>query len=97
MENKDFYINIDGKPVKVTEEVYHEYYRGIRKERYMMEDIKKARAVISPDAQDLVRELYYLGKTEREAASALHMAKTTLRRKHAKALQKLRKVLGEYF
>lgn len=146
MKNKEFYISIEGKPVKVTEEVYHEYYHGLRKERYMMEDLKKGRTVISPDTGDvvfipgredslerlqetgrvfplpgepmeeqvvrsalleravgslapeeqaLVRELYYLGRTEREAASALHMAKTTFRRRHEQVLLKLRKLLGE--
>ncbi|MCM1305679.1 MAG: sigma-70 family RNA polymerase sigma factor [Butyrivibrio sp.] len=148
MENKVFYINIDGKSVKVTEEVYLEYYRGRRKERYMMEDLKKGRTMISPvtnevvfipgredslerlqeagmvfpapgepmeeqtvrlvllgqalgglmpEEQALVREIYYLGKTEREAAGALHMAKTTLRRRHEQVLSKLRRLLGENF
>lgn len=147
-ENKDFYISIDGKAVRVTEEVYNEYCRGRRKERYMMQGLKKERTVISPDTkemvhvpgredslerlqeagvvfavsgepmeeravrsvllaqavgsltaeeQELVRELYHLGKTEREAASALHMAKTTLRRRHERLLIKLRKLLGEIF
>ncbi|MCM1304836.1 MAG: sigma-70 family RNA polymerase sigma factor [Lachnospiraceae bacterium] len=147
-ENKDFYISVDGKAVRVTEEVYHAYYHGIRKERYMMEDLKRGRTVVSPDTGDkvfvpgredslerlqdtgrvfplsgepmeeqavrsamlewaigslapeeqaLIREVYYLGKTEREAAGALHMAKTTFRRKSGQALSKLRKLLGEVF
>lgn len=148
MEKKEFYINVNGKSVKVTEEVYYEYYHGRRKERYMMEDLKKGRLVISPDTRaevflpsredslerlqetgvmftvpgepmeeqivrsailaqalgsltpeerNLVKELYYLGKTEREAASTLHMAKTTLRRRHAQILLKLRKIMEGYF
>lgn len=132
----------------MTEEVYLEYYRGRRKERYMMEDLKKGKTVILPDTnevvfipgredslerlqeagmvfpvpgepmeeqtirsallervmgslmpeeQALVRELYYLGRTEREAAGVLHMAKTTLRRRHEQVLLKLRRILGEIF
>ncbi|MCM1221305.1 MAG: sigma-70 family RNA polymerase sigma factor [Lachnospiraceae bacterium] len=144
MGDQEFYIRIEEKLVPVTEEVYYEYYRGIRRERYMMEDLKKGRTVVSPDTggtvfipgreeslerlqekgtvfaapgesmeervvrsvllaqaleglsseeQDLVRELYYLGKTEREAAGALHMTKTTLRYKHEQLILKLRNLL----
>ncbi|MCX4298977.1 MAG: hypothetical protein OSJ73_18435 [Lachnospiraceae bacterium] len=41
MDQKDFYLYIDGKPVKVTEEVYHAYYHAEDKERYFMGKLKK--------------------------------------------------------
>lgn len=137
MEEKEFYLYIEGKPVRVSREVYREYYRGERKERYFMQDLKRGRTVVDPEKQtvmfvpgredsygrlleaggefalpgesleeqalmslaseerDVVRELYCLGKTEREACAALHMAKTTLHRRRNQALDKLRKLLEE--
>lgn len=52
---------------------------------------------LSPEERALIRELYYLGRTEREAAVVLHMAKTTLRRRRDQALAKLRRLLGDIF
>lgn len=46
MKKKDYFINIEGKAVKVSEEVYREYYKGERKERYIMKDLKTERVVI---------------------------------------------------
>lgn len=51
MSEKDFYLYIDGKPVKVSKEVYREYYRGERKERYFMEDLKTEKMVVDSEAQ----------------------------------------------
>lgn len=48
MDQKDFYLYIDGKPVKVTEEVYHAYYHAEDKERYFMGKLKKRRTVVDP-------------------------------------------------
>lgn len=144
MEGNEFYLYIEGEPVKVSREVYQEYYRGERKERYFMQDLKRGRTVIdsekqtvefvpgredsyerlleaggefvspgepleeqmvysvlleqalgnlSSEEQDVLRELYCLGRTEREAGAALHIAKTTLRRRRDRALEKLRKLL----
>lgn len=148
MEENEFYLYIEGKPVRVSREVYQEYYRGERKERYFMQDLKRGRTVVDPEKQtvafipgredsyerlleaggefaspgesfeermlrsvlleqalmrltseeqDVVRELYCLGRTEREACAALHMAKTTLHRRRNQALDKLRKLLEENF
>lgn len=148
MEENRFYLYIDGKPVKVSREVYQEYYRGERKERYFMQDLKRGKTAIDsvkqivefvpgredsyerllesgsdfaspgdsleehmvrsvlleqalgsllPEEQDVLKELYFLGKTEREAGVTLHMAKTTLRRKRDQALDKLRSILGGNF
>lgn len=148
MSDKDFYLYIDGERVRVSSEVYYEYYRGERKEKYFMEDLKRGRVSVDPDTgkevfipsredsyerlldadrsfavsgetldeqvvrsvlleqalgklpeeeQALVRELYYLEKTEREVSAALHIAKTTLRRRRDRVLEKLRKLLEENF
>lgn len=51
MSEQDFYLYIDGKPIKVSEEVYREFMHYERKERYFMEDLKAERMVIDPEAQ----------------------------------------------
>lgn len=33
MSEKNYYLHIDGKPIKVSKEVYQEYYCGERKEK----------------------------------------------------------------
>ncbi len=143
MKKKDFYLYIEGKRVKVSEEVYREYYKGERKERYFMRDLKTERVTIDPRTgeitiipgredsyerlmesrgqfasyanmeeqtvqtllleqalgnltdkeRNLIEEIYFLEKTERQVSEALHIAKTTLRRKHREALNKLREFL----
>ena len=40
MAEKEYFLFIEGKRIEVTEEVYREYYRGERRERYFMEDRK---------------------------------------------------------
>lgn len=148
MSEKDFYLYIDGKSIKVSKEIYQEYYYGKRKEQYFMKDLKKEDADIEQESQKVVfipgreisyeqllelnvsfasseesledrairsvlleqaikslsleeqtiiRELYYLGKTERQVSTELHMAKTTLQRRRDKALKKLREFLEESF
>lgn len=51
MSGQDFYLYIDGKPVKVSEEVYREYYRAEEKERYFMTRLKQERIVIDQETQ----------------------------------------------
>ena len=51
MSEKGFYLYIDGKPVEVSEAVYLEYYRGERKERYFMEDLKTERFLVDVELQ----------------------------------------------
>lgn len=145
---KDFYLYIDGKPVKVSKEVYQEYYRSERKERYFMEDLKngkisidqesqtvkfilgkedsyerlldmdrqfavseekledkvvrgilleKALKNLTPEEMELIWELFYLEKTERQVSEALHITKTTLHRQRDYVLNKLKKLLEEDF
>ncbi len=148
MPEKNFKLYINGTPIKVSKEVYQEYYQGERKEQYFMKDLKKENTKInqesqkvlflpgreisydqllelnasfasseesledmairtvlleqaikslSPEEQTIIRELYYLGKTERQVSTELHMAKTTLQRRRDKALKKLREFLEESF
>lgn len=123
--------------------MYREYYKGERKERYFMKDLKAKRVTVdpqtgkatiipgredsyerlmeihrqfvsygnveeqtvrsllleqalgnlSPKERELIEEIYFLEKTERQVSEALHMAKTTLRRRHREALNKLRTFL----
>lgn len=146
MAEKEYFLYIEGKRIEVTEEVYREYYRGERRERYFMEDLKHGRTVIdleakesryvlgredsslehlmesgvrfagtgesmeeqmvtslllecamellTPVERELVEELYFLGRTEREARKRLGLAKTTLKRRHREVLDKLRNLLG---
>lgn len=141
---RDFYLHLDGKRVKVSREVYAEYYRGKRKERYFMEDLKRERIsvnqeertvsfisgredsyerlldldqqfaapgelledevlrtvlldnalkALTSEERELIWELFYLGKTERQASEALNMAKSTLRRQRKRILDKLKRLL----
>ena len=59
--------------------------------------LEQAIKSLSPEEQTIIRELYYLGKTERQVSTELHMAKTTLQRRRDKALKKLREFLEESF
>ena len=63
MQEKDFYLYIDGQPVQVSGEVYREYYRAEDKERYFMGKLKKGRTKVNPETQEIQyipsRELSY--------------------------------------
>jgi len=48
-KSKQFYINVDGQLVSVTEEIYLSYYRSKRRERYYTRDIKTESAVRDKD------------------------------------------------
>ena len=45
MEEREYYLNIGGIKIKVSKEVYEAYYKGERKERYFMKDLKAERTV----------------------------------------------------
>ena len=49
MAEKDFYLYIEGQPVKVSEEVYREYKHAEEKERYFMKRLKKGKFVVDPE------------------------------------------------
>lgn len=144
MEGKDFYLTIDGRSVKVSEEVYKEYKRAEDKERYFMRTLKKSRMTVNPDTQEvefchsreqsyeqlleedwqfaasedsaeteavkrtlveelkaalhslsdeemsLVEELFFLERTEREAARLFHVSQNTIHYRKGRVLEKLR-------
>ena len=54
MPDKDFFLYIDGQPVKVTEEIYREYKRAEDKERYFMRRLKKGRYVVEWEKGDVL-------------------------------------------
>lgn len=147
MDNKDFYLYIDGKAEKVSEEVYREYYRAENKEHYFMDRLKKGHTTINPDTQEicytpsremsyeqlmeqdwqftspeasveeqavsaalveklaailhnlsteemaLIEELFYLEKTEREAAEFFAVSQNTIHYRKNKVLSKLKKLM----
>ena len=45
MNNKEFFINVKGEKIYVTEEVYLAYYRSKRRDKYFEHDIKTETAV----------------------------------------------------
>ena len=63
MQEKDFYLYIDGKPVQVSGEVYREYYRAEDKERYFMGKLKKGRTKVNPETQE-IQEIQYIPSRE---------------------------------
>ena len=50
MDNKKYYLTINGQKVSVSEEVYHAYNQGYRKERYMAKDLKTGRIATTADS-----------------------------------------------
>lgn len=46
-EREKYIIVIEGKLIEVTEEVYEIYYKGRRKEKYFMHDLKAGRSTIN--------------------------------------------------
>ncbi|MDE7352992.1 MAG: sigma-70 family RNA polymerase sigma factor [Acetatifactor sp.] len=145
MAEKDFYLYIDGQPVKVSEEVYREYKRAEDKERYFMRRLKKGRFVVdlegetvgyvpsreasyeqlleadwkfpapgeavdeimvkiqlletlekalhslTAEERELIWEIFYLEKTEREVSAAYHLTQTAIHKRKKKILEKLKK------
>ena len=60
---------------------------------YQLEKLREALDSLSDMERELIRELFYEGKTEREVCVDLGMAKTTLHRRKSDVLEKLRKIL----
>lgn len=54
MAEKDFFLYIDGQPIKVTEEIYREYKKAEDKERYFMRRLKKGRIVVDQEKGDVL-------------------------------------------
>lgn len=147
MEGKDFYLTIDGRRVRVSEEVYKEYRRAEDKERYFMRTLKKGRVTVNLDTQEvefrhsreqsyeqlleedwqfaasedsvetaavkralveelntalhslsdeemaLVEELFFLERTEREAARLFGVSQNTIHYRKGRVLEKLREMM----
>lgn len=55
--------------------------------------LEQVLASLTREERELIHELYFLQKTERQVSDSLHMAKTTLRRRHSAVLKKLRRLL----
>lgn len=151
MSEKDFYLYIDGRRVKVSGEVYREYQRLENKEQYFMKRLKQGRTIVDyenqtvtyvpgrevsyeelleknwefpapDDAVDdaavkaqmvrqleealhsltdeemsLIQELFYLEKTEREAAGLFQVSQNTIHYRKCRVLEKLKKLLEKNF
>ena len=97
MEERDFYLYVEGKPVKVSEEVYREYYRAEDKERYFMGKLKKGHIRIDPDTQEICyvssRELSYEQLMEQDWQFAAPGDSVEDRVVRAELLEKLQAVL----
>lgn len=59
----------------------------------MLQALEKALHTLPDDELNLIEELFYLEKTEREVSAALHMSKSSLHRKKERILAKLRKLI----
>ena len=53
MQERDFYLYINGHPVQVSREVYREYYRAEDKERYFMGKLRKGHTKVNPETQEM--------------------------------------------
>lgn len=129
-----YIITIDDKEVEVTEEIYREYYRMERRERYLVErDMKQqvhyynaldtdemngidafpsainieeilikeegtrglyqALNQLKEHELELIRQLYFTGRTERELAIKSGVRQQTLNEKKVRILKKLKKFI----
>lgn len=97
MQEKDFYLYIDGQPVQVSGEVYQEYYRAEDKERYFMGKLKKGRTKVNPETQEIQyipsRELSYEQLVEQDWQFAVSDDSVEDRAVRADMLEKLQDVL----
>lgn len=53
MAKREFYLSVNGKAIKVSEEVYREYMHFERKERYLMKDLKEEKMLIDGDTKEV--------------------------------------------
>ena len=151
MQDKDFYLYVDGVRVKVSEEIYLEWRRSEDRERYFMKTLKQGRVIVdgenmsvkyipsrevsyeeyldaqtdtaSPDGSmddlmvkaqlmekledalhiltekemELIQELFFLEKSEREAAGLFHVSQNTIHYRKNRVLEKLKKELFKFF
>lgn len=97
MQEKDFYLYMDGQPVQVSGEVYREYYRAEDKERYFMGRLKKGHTKINPETQEIQyipsREMSYEQLVEEDWQFAVPGDSVEDRVVRADMLEKLQGVL----
>ena len=63
----------------------------------LLELLDEALHSLTDEEWALVQELYYLGKTEREAGESLKISKSTIHRRKEAILQKLRNFVERFF
>ena len=70
MQEKNFYLYINGQRIPVSEEVYREYRHAEDKERYFMGKLKKGRTKVNQETQEIQyipsRELSYEQLVEKD-------------------------------
>lgn len=150
MSSEVFYLSVNGRKVRVSEEVYHECRRSEDRERYFMETLKRGRIVVNQDEMsieyipgrevsyeslveaerefpapdmpvdemlvkaqlmekleealhiltreemELIQELFYLERTEREAADMLRVSPGIVHYRKNKVLGKLKRMLKKF-
>ena len=105
------YLYINGQAVPVSEQVYQAYHHyerllaaktqfpsvgpSVEEQTIARLDMKALMRDLTEEERGIIWELYYLDKSEREASAALHLAKTTFRRRKKALLEKLRNLLSE--
>lgn len=53
-EREKYYLAVDGQQFEVSRELYEAYYRGERKERYFMHDLKEQHTRVDKDTGETV-------------------------------------------
>lgn len=87
---------------EVSYEQYFRYGESFAVKEEVEEDqvidqiiLNEAIQTISREEKELIWELFFLGKTERQVSEELHIARTTLRHRRDKILAKLKRYLEE--
>jgi RNA polymerase sigma factor (sigma-70 family) len=62
---------------------------GIIHDKMLLDALFAAVSELTPAEQDLIRDIFYLGKTERQIAAALGLSQKAVNKRKAKALGKL--------
>ncbi len=63
---------------------------------FLLEQLEEALQCLPEEDRELIQELFYFGKSEREVCAAIGVAKTTLHRRKARILEKLRRKLENF-
>ncbi len=63
----------------------------------LMEKLEEALHILSDEEMELIQELFYLERTEREAAKLFHVSQNTVHYRKNKVLEKLKGALKKFF